>query len=81
MGSFKKAVDSANSVQLGNQQYDDERKEKKSSNRKLQVTSPPPLECVPLVLAARESMERERESRRSSSKGLEGITATSMTKY
>ena len=46
------------------------------------MTSPPPLECVPLVLAARESMEREKESRRSSSKDLEGITtATSMTKY
>ena len=29
LGSFKKAVDSANSVQLGNQQYDDDRKEKK----------------------------------------------------
>ena len=45
------------------------------------MTSPPPLECVPLVLAARESMEREKENRRSSSKDLEGITATSMTKY
>ena len=45
------------------------------------MTSPPPLECVPLVLAARESMEREKESRSSSSKDLEEITTTSMTKY
>ena len=45
------------------------------------MTSPPPLECVPLVLAARESLEREKENRRSSSKDLEGITATSRTKY
>ena len=33
------------------------------------MTSPPPLECVPLVLAARQSMERE--SRRSSSRDPE----------
>ena len=37
----------------------------------LKVTSPPPLECVPLVLAARQSMERE--SRRSSSRDPEGM--------
>ena len=41
----------------------------------LKVTSPPPLECVPLVLAARQSMERE--SRRSSSRDPEGMSMAS----
>ena len=44
------------------------------NNKRLQVTSPPPLECVPLVLAARQSMERE--SRRSSSRDPEAISMT-----
>ena len=42
------------------------------NNKRLQVTSPPPLECVPLVLAARQSMERE--SRRSSSRDPEAMS-------